>query len=149
MLFCSGVMGLRWCRRRVDDECVVRGEYGEVGVVAPLDLALVLQPGDQGRPLGHPTYEVDEGVPALPRLGPYCRQAELQRGDPAPGDTEVAAVESLELNGARRVVGDDAVDVAAGQRAPQCLVQWGNSSTPDGVMKHLKPKTPASCNASP
>ena len=28
-------------------------------------------------------------------------------------------------------------------------VQWGNSSTPDGVMKHLKPKTPASCNASP
>ena len=114
MLFCSG-----GCRRRVDDECVVRGEYGEVGVVAPLDLALVLQPGDQGRPLGNPTYDVDEAVAASLRLGPYCRQAELHRGDPAPGDTQVAAVESLELNGARRVVGDDAVDVAAGQRASQ------------------------------
>ena len=45
---------------RVDDEGVVGGEDGEVGVVAALDAALVLQPGDLRRPLGHPPDDVEQ-----------------------------------------------------------------------------------------
>ena len=47
-------------------------------------------------------------VPRCARLGPHRRQAELQRGDAAPGRAEVADVRALELGRARRVVGDDA-----------------------------------------
>ena len=108
-------------RGGVDDETVVRSEDAEVGVVAGFDAALAPQPGELRRPLGHPACDVDEGEAAPPRLGPHVGEADLQGGDAAPRLREVAQVESLELRGARRVVGDDAVDRPVGESPPQLL----------------------------
>ena len=56
---------------------------------------------------------------APPGLGPHRGQPQLQPRDAAPRGAEVAAVRALELERGRRVVGDDAVDDAVGQRLPQ------------------------------
>src|SRR4029453_5583048 len=106
---------------RVDDEGLVRCEHGEVGGVATLDAALLLQPGYPGWAFGHPTQGVDEGVTAEPGLGPNGRQGPLQRRDAPPGWTELADLAALELHGAWGMVGDNAVDVAAVECCPQLL----------------------------
>src|SRR5215217_2428506 len=79
----------------VDHEGLVRGEDAEVGVMAQPDPALALEPQQPGRALGHPADDVGQGDAAPPRLGPDHRQAELQRGDAAPGQPEVADVQAL------------------------------------------------------
>src|SRR5829696_10209794 len=84
---------------RVHNEGLVGGEDTEVGVIAQPDPALALEPQQPGRSLGHPPDDVGQREAAPPRLGPDHRQAELQRGDAAPGQPEVADVQALELSG--------------------------------------------------
>ena len=83
------------------------------------------QAGQPGRRLGHPPDHVGQRRPRAAGPGPDRRQRQLERGDPAPGQPEVADVEPLELRGARRVVADDEVDVAVAQRRPQRLAVRG------------------------
>ncbi len=77
----------------------------------------------RGGPGGHPADDVREGVTAPAGLRPDGRQAELERGDAAPGGGEVAAaavlLEQLEVRGGRRVVGDDGDELAGRQGRPE------------------------------
>ena len=105
----------------VDDECLVGGEHRNVSGIAQGDVPLGGETDLAGGVFGHPPHNVEQGVTTTAGLGPDSGQAQLQRRDAAPGDTEVPDVEAFEFGGARRVIGDDAVDGAVGQPAPQQL----------------------------
>ena len=110
----------------VDGELLVGREDGEVGVAADGDRApwRSARRSAAGR-CGHPAHDVGQGEAAARRLGPHRRQAELQRGDAAPGGAEVAGRRALEVRGAGRVVGDHEVDHAVAQRPPQPFAVLG------------------------
>ncbi len=82
---------------------------------------LPASPASSAGAVRHPPHDVDEPVPARAGLRPDDRQRDLQRGDAAPGLAEVAAVQALEVGGARRVVAHHHVDHAVGKALPQRL----------------------------
>src|SRR6185312_16839261 len=65
----------------VNNEGVVGGKYGEVGVVARRQLALLVQADQLCRGGGHPLDDLLQGDAAVAGLGPDQRQAKLQRGN--------------------------------------------------------------------
>ena len=122
-----GVTGWRWCSVAGSTANVRRrGERDQVGVGADLRCG----PCGAARPAppGAAAIQADHvGQRVAPRGrggGPHQRQAQLQRGDPAPGRAEVAGVEALQLRRARRVVGHHAVDRAVGQPAATARPGW-------------------------
>ena len=108
-------------RRRIHDEVLVRGEDREVRVESRADAALRGEAGQPRGPLRHPGGDVDQRQTAAPGLGPDHREAQLEGRDPAPGGSEIAAVQLLHLDRARRVVGDDEIDDPIGEALPEQL----------------------------
>ena len=108
--------------RRVDDERLVRGEERRVGVVADRDPALAPQPDQRGRALA--PSSATTSASACPRgraCGPDRRQAELQRGDPAPGRPKSPMSSRLSSGVHGEWSRDHAVDQPVGQPLPQQL----------------------------
>ena len=105
----------------IDDEGLLGGDHGEVGVVPDGDGALA---GDAEARAGvgrEPPGDVAQLDAELLACGPHRRQPELNRGDASPCLAEVAGVLDLEVHGARRVVGGDVVDGAVLESLPQGL----------------------------
>ena len=89
----------------VHGEGLVGGEHREVGVAPGFDGTLLRQAHQVGGRGGHPADHVLQAVAAPAGLGPDRGQAQLETGDAAPSGGEVVG---LQLDGGRRVVGDDA-----------------------------------------
>ena len=84
----------------VDRVRVIDAEDREVRGGAGLDHSRAAQAGDRGGAGREQRNDRLERDAAGPRLGPYCRQPDLQTGDPAPGEAEVSAARALQVDGA-------------------------------------------------
>ena len=107
--------------QRVDDERLLRREHREVRIPARLNAALRGQAGERSRPHRHPLHHLLQPDPALPRLRPDQRQAQLQRRHSAPRHSEVPVLQVLQVGRAGRMVGHNAVDGSVQQPLPEPL----------------------------
>src|SRR6516225_2109317 len=94
----------------VYDIRLVGVEGHQVGVAPDRQPPLGRQAGQPGRGRRHPPGDVVQRPAAASRDGPYRGQAELERGDTAPGRAEIPRAERLQLGRARRVIRHHAVD---------------------------------------
>src|SRR5688500_17859069 len=88
-------------RRRIERRLDVRPDLHQIRRAADRDPAPIRPPEEPGRPGRHPAEDPLQVEPAPAGLGPHAAEAELERGDPAPGLAEVAGVEALEPRDAR------------------------------------------------
>ena len=103
----------------IDDEGLLRGDDGEVGVIADGDGPLAGDAEARAGVRGEPSGDVAQADAELLAGGPHRRQPELDGGDASPGRAEVPGVLPLEVDGARRVVRGDVVDGAVLEALPQ------------------------------
>src|SRR5690348_8906687 len=103
----------------VDDEPFIGRKDAEVGIESRRDLPLLTKPGQPRRPFRHPPRNLRERVLSLAGLGPHDGEAELERCNTAPRGAEISAGQFLHRDGAGRVVGDNGVDDALLETAPE------------------------------
>src|SRR6185503_12481631 len=118
-------------RALADGDRRVRIPYDEVGVVPHTNVAFaVVEAREPSRRTAHPFDDMPRtGVPD-PRSFPHRRKPELKGRDATPSGEEVVVgcMRMLERGRAGRMIGDDHVNVADKERAPQRLTMLGASN---------------------